>query len=214
MAGEPTYKPPSVRYRDGQPDLRQHRLLPCPGHPPGVFHQFRLSLAPWSVRDAVTDELFGRNTADRVAEGHRGIRGDQQESWPVRRLPRRECMRSIAVARPQINGPAPIPIQALPPTGIRRGLYERIHDAPPRQPAGTALLSRRCGCAGGPTSTTSYTAARQQVPSAENPWPSRVKSILRSVFMLLYYLFSSSTEVHQGEATPRAPLGVVSTQEP
>jgi hypothetical protein len=39
-------------------------------------------LAPWSVRDALMDELFGRNTADRVAEGHRGIRGDQQGSWP------------------------------------------------------------------------------------------------------------------------------------
>jgi hypothetical protein len=51
-------------------------------HPPGVFHQFRPSLAPWSVRDALMDELFGRNTADRVAEGHRGIRGDQQGSWP------------------------------------------------------------------------------------------------------------------------------------
>jgi hypothetical protein len=28
MVGEPTYKPPSIRYRDGQPDLRPHRLLP------------------------------------------------------------------------------------------------------------------------------------------------------------------------------------------
>ena len=32
--------------------------------------------------DALMDELFDRNTADRVAEGHRGIRGDQQGSWP------------------------------------------------------------------------------------------------------------------------------------
>jgi hypothetical protein len=43
--------------------------------------------------------------------------GTNKEAGPVRRLSRRECMRSSAVARPQINGPAPIPIQALPPTG-------------------------------------------------------------------------------------------------
>jgi hypothetical protein len=43
--------------------------------------------------------------------------GTNKEAGPVRRLLRRECMRSSAVARPQINGPAPIPIQALPPTG-------------------------------------------------------------------------------------------------
>jgi hypothetical protein len=82
MAGESTCKLPSVRYRDGQPDLRQHRLVARYCHPPGVFHPFRPSLAPWSVRDALMDELFGRNTADRVAEGHRGIRGDQRGSWP------------------------------------------------------------------------------------------------------------------------------------
>jgi hypothetical protein len=40
MAGDPTYKPPSVRDRDGLRDLRQHRQLPCHCRPPGLFHQF------------------------------------------------------------------------------------------------------------------------------------------------------------------------------
>jgi hypothetical protein len=63
---------PNCASTDGYPSLP----------PAWLFHQFRLSLAPWSVRDALTDELFGRNTADRVAKGHRGIRGDHQGSWP------------------------------------------------------------------------------------------------------------------------------------
>jgi hypothetical protein len=158
MAGE-TYKPRSVRYRDGQPELRQHRRLPVTAPCLGCSIS---SVYRWRPGRFETRSRMNCSAGTPPTELQKAIAafvGTTKEAGPVRRLPRRECMRSIAVARPQINGPAPIPIQALPPTGIRRGLYERIHDAPPRQPAGTALLSRRCGCAGGPTSTTSYTAA-------------------------------------------------------
>jgi hypothetical protein len=109
MAAEPAYKPPSVRYRDGQRDLRQHRLLPVTATRLGCSIRSVYRWRPGRFETPLMDELFGRKTRPSCRRPSRHSWGTNKEAGPVRRLPRRERMRLSAVARPQINGPAPIP---------------------------------------------------------------------------------------------------------
>ena len=128
------------------------------------------------------DELFGRNTADRVAEGHRGIRGYQQGSWPCAAAvaPRMHAFERRGAATDKRPRPNPNSSTTSDRQFVMASVGESTMTATPA--AGTALLSRRCGCAGGPTSTPSYTAASDNnVPSAENPRPSRVRTLKISV---------------------------------
>lgn len=82
MAGEPTYKPSSVRYRDGRPDLRQHRLLPVTATRLGcsISSVHRWRPGRFETRSWMNCSVGTPPTE--LQKAHRGIRGDQQGSWP------------------------------------------------------------------------------------------------------------------------------------
>jgi hypothetical protein len=160
-------------------------------HPPGVFHQFRPSLAPWSVRDTLMDELSGpehrRPSCRRPSRHSWGAQG----SWPcaAAAAPRMHSFERRGAATDKRPRPNPNSSTTSDRQFVMASMSESTMHRHASQPA------PRCshGGAAAPVDRPRLPATPRRptttFPLPKNPWPSRVKRILRSVFILPLLVF-------------------------